>query len=104
MQNVDCSKYINVEKYKLHSFARIIFGEVTILEEEKHKFVNNFLINYLEDDEFRKSVQELHMFFVYGKLWHKLGNDGEDVDISEDVPGHEIFCVLVTDNPVKYYV
>ncbi len=95
--------FIDIDADKLPRFVHMVFSEHMISDKEKFRFVDEFLLKYLNDDEFRKESQELDIFFVYFKFWNKLGMDRNDADIPRDTPGTRVLSFTVTDNPVIEY-
>lgn len=104
MNHTNYEHFIKIEEEFLPKFAKRVFTERTIPDQAKFDFVNKFLIRYLEEQEFRNSVQELYAYFVDGRFWPNLGIDLEDTEIPEDIEGWKIITVLVTDNPEKFYL
>ena len=65
-RGVKYSDYVD-KKYliDLPLFAQQIFSNKGIEKKEKQKFYKDFLINYLEDDNFRQESQDLMVFFYF---------------------------------------
>ena len=56
-------KYLN----EIPIFAQLIFINRHLNEREKKKFADNFLIDYLTDDNFRAECQNFYVFFYDGE-------------------------------------
>lgn len=102
--HTDCKFFTDIPEDELPQFARFIFEEHMICDDEKFKFINVFLTPYLSNNEFRKLTQELSIYFVYFKLWDYCAKNRHNADIPRDVPGTRVMGFLVSDNPERYYM
>lgn len=104
MENIDYSKYTNLSKEELPEFVDLVFQERNISDNEKIRFSNEFLNQYIQDNEYRELCQEKYIFFVYRKMWNIIGYDRYNANIPDDVPGYKILGFFMTDNPYIGYI
>ena len=67
---------------------------------KKIKFVDDFLIKYLTDQEYRNSTQNTWVVFIDNKIT-EISYD--DIPFS-DIPGYKQKFVHVTDHPIREYL
>lgn len=70
MENVTDQQLIDeiLSRENLPNFAKLILSEEKISLEEKIKFARNFLINYFEDANFRKRMENWNLLFINYKF------------------------------------
>lgn len=81
-------------------FAGLILRDHTIEDDEKFSFVNNFLIRYLTDQDFRNRMQGLWILFLKKKFVRIQSVHEPD----ESVEGYENSFIEITDDYQYGYI
>lgn len=96
--NVDYfMKYNNIKDIPI--FAQLIFSSDSYSDEEKFKFKNLFLEEYLKNDDYRKQVQGYYLLFYDNELY-AIYEKKEHRD--QKLLGYKTMFYKITDTPKIY--
>ena len=86
---------MNLFKGKIPKFINLIYTHRDFYDEEKQKLYDVFLKRYLTEDDFRKEIQGIRIYFVNNKLYEITSNEYSDCYDLYD--RSTIFVIIVND-------